>query len=149
MESFKKNIPLNGLSGSIICNSLEKWKQHSKSCQWFQETQLIVETWNVTHFLSQRLDIINIIHSMERFCFISALGLNMGYYHIKLDADAIKLCTIVFPWYIGKDKYKRLPMGIKFVWFLMLFKISCQSLSKIWSMLRPLFLPWRFVDTNK
>jgi hypothetical protein len=41
----------------------------------------------------------------------------MGYYHIKLDADADadaqKLCTIVFPWYMGKYKYKRLPMGIK------------------------------------
>jgi hypothetical protein len=41
----------------------------------------------------------------------SALDLNMGYYYIKLDADAQKLCTIVFPW--GKYKYKRLPMGIK------------------------------------
>jgi hypothetical protein len=41
----------------------------------------------------------------------SALDLNMGYYHIKLDADAQKICTIVFPW--GKFKYKRLPMGIK------------------------------------
>jgi hypothetical protein len=37
----------------------------------------------------------------------------MGYYHIKLDADAQKLCTIVFPWNMGKYKYKRLPMGIK------------------------------------
>jgi hypothetical protein len=37
----------------------------------------------------------------------------MGYYHIKLDADAQKLCTIVFPWHTEKDKYKRLPMGIK------------------------------------
>jgi Reverse transcriptase (RNA-dependent DNA polymerase) len=35
----------------------------------------------------------------------------MGYYQIKLDADAQKLCTIVFPW--GKYKYKRLAMGIK------------------------------------
>jgi hypothetical protein len=35
----------------------------------------------------------------------------MGYYHIKLDPDAQKLCTIVFPW--GKYKYKFLPMGIK------------------------------------
>jgi hypothetical protein len=51
------------------------------------------------------------IHSMEGFTFASALDLNMGYYHIKLDADAQKLCTIVFPW--GKYKYKRLPMGIK------------------------------------
>jgi dihydroorotate dehydrogenase len=37
----------------------------------------------------------------------------MFYYHIKLDADAQKLCTIVFPWLMGKYKYKRLPMGIK------------------------------------
>jgi hypothetical protein len=34
---------------------------------------------------------------MEGFTFASALGLNMGYYHIKLDADAQKLYTIVFP----------------------------------------------------
>jgi hypothetical protein len=45
--------------------------------------------------------------------FASALDLNMGYYHIKLDADAQKLCTIVFLW--GRYKYKCLPMGIKIV----------------------------------
>jgi hypothetical protein len=38
------------------------------------------------------------IRSMEGFTFASALELNMGYYHFKLDADAQKLCTIVFPW---------------------------------------------------
>jgi hypothetical protein len=30
-------------------------KQYNKSCQWFQQTQLIVETVYVTHFLFQRL----------------------------------------------------------------------------------------------
>jgi hypothetical protein len=30
-----------------------------------------------------------------------------------LNADDQKLCTIVFPWQMGKYKYKRLPMGIK------------------------------------
>jgi hypothetical protein len=42
------------------------------------------------------------IRSMEGFIFASALDLNMGYYHIKLDADAYnqKPCTIVFPWHI-------------------------------------------------
>jgi hypothetical protein len=38
------------------------------------------------------------IRSMEEFTFASVLDLNMGYYHIKLDADTQKLCTIVFPW---------------------------------------------------
>jgi hypothetical protein len=55
----------------------------------------------------------DMIRSMEGFTFASALYLNMGYYHIKLDADAQKLCTIVFPWHMGKYKYKPLPMGIK------------------------------------
>jgi hypothetical protein len=76
---------------------------------------------------------------MEGFTFASALDLNMGYYHIKLDADAQKLCTIVFPWHIGKYKYKRLPMGTKIAWFLVFFKMSCLNLSKIWNMLRLTF----------
>jgi hypothetical protein len=53
------------------------------------------------------------IRSMEGFTFASALDLNMDYYHIKLDADDQKLCTIVFPWHIRKYKYKRFPMAIK------------------------------------
>jgi hypothetical protein len=78
------------------------------------------------------------IRSMEGFTFASELDLNMGYYHIKLDVDADnqKLCTIVFPWHMGKYKYKHLPMGIKIACLLMFFKNSCLSLSKIWNMLR-------------
>jgi hypothetical protein len=55
------------------------------------------------------------IRSMKGFTFASALDLNMGYYHIKLDhgADAQNLCTIVFPWHMKKYKYKLLPMGIR------------------------------------
>jgi hypothetical protein len=53
----------------------------------------------------------DMIQSMEGFNFATALDLNMGYYCIKLDADAQRLCTIIFPW--GKYKYKRLPIGIK------------------------------------
>ena len=34
----------------------------------------------------------------------------MGDYTIRLDPDASKFCTIIFPW--GKFSYKRLPMGI-------------------------------------
>jgi hypothetical protein len=76
------------------------------------------------------------IRSMEGFTFALALDLNMGYYHIKLDADAQNLCISVFPWCIGKYKYKRSPMGIQIAWFLIFFKMSCLSLSKIWNMLR-------------
>ena len=34
----------------------------------------------------------------------------MAYYTIRLDPDASKICTIIFPW--GKYSYLRLPMGI-------------------------------------
>jgi hypothetical protein len=78
----------------------------------------------------------DMIRSMEGFTFASALDFNIGYYHIKLDADAKKLCTIVFPW--GKYKYKCLPMGIKIAPDV--FKTSCLSLSKIWNMLRPILM---------
>jgi hypothetical protein len=64
----------------------------------------------------------DMIRSMEGFTFDSALDLNMGYYHIKLDADAQRLCTIAFPWHMGKYKYKRLPMVIKIAWFLIFSK---------------------------
>jgi hypothetical protein len=36
------------------------------------------------------------IRSMEGFTFDSAFDINVGNYHFKLDADAQKLCPIVF-----------------------------------------------------
>jgi hypothetical protein len=86
---------------------------------------------------------------MEGFTFASALDLNMGYYHIKVDydSDTQKLCTIVFPW--RKYKYKRLPIGIKIAGSLMFFKTSYLSLSKIWNMLRqPSYLDDLLILTN-
>jgi hypothetical protein len=53
----------------------------------------------------------DMIRSIEGFTFASALNLNIDYYHIKLDADAQKICTIVFPWQKGKYKYKRSCRG--------------------------------------
>jgi hypothetical protein len=51
-----------------------------------------------------------VLQELEGFSFATDLSLNMGYYTIKLDPDASKICTIIFPW--GKYSYKRLPMGI-------------------------------------
>jgi hypothetical protein len=48
--------------------------------------------------------------NLEGFQHATALDLNMGYYHVKLDADSRKLCTIVLPF--GKFEYQRLPQGI-------------------------------------
>ena len=51
-----------------------------------------------------------VLQELEGFTFAMALDLNMGYYTIRLDPDASKICTIIFPW--GKYSYLKLPMGI-------------------------------------
>jgi hypothetical protein len=51
-----------------------------------------------------------VLQEIEGFSFATALDLNMGYYTIRLDPDASKICTIIF--LLGKYSYNRLPMGI-------------------------------------
>ncbi len=41
--------------------------------------------------------------------YATTLDLNMGYYTLRLNPTAAKMCTIIFPW--GKYYYQRLPMG--------------------------------------
>jgi hypothetical protein len=50
------------------------------------------------------------IRSMEGFTFASALDLNMGYYHIKLDADTQKLCTQTLTHW-----YQEYPVSVVFL----------------------------------
>jgi hypothetical protein len=69
-------------------------------------THLIIET---PLFSMPKIGKSDMIRSMEGFTFDLALDLNMGYYHIKSDADSQNLFTIVFLWHLGKCKYKRLP----------------------------------------
>ena len=47
---------------------------------------------------------------LEGFTYGTSLDLNTGYYHIALDPNSRKLCTIILPW--GKYEYQRLPMGL-------------------------------------
>ena len=51
-----------------------------------------------------------VLQEMEGFTYATSLDLNMGYYTIRLDADAQKICTLILPW--GKYSYMRLPMGL-------------------------------------
>jgi hypothetical protein len=94
----------------------------------FRKLNLLLKRYISTNSYSKDGDG-DMIRSMEGFTFASALDLNLGYYNIKLDTDAQKVCTIVFSWQMGKYKYKCLPMGIKIAWFLMFFKTSCLSLT--------------------
>ncbi len=51
-----------------------------------------------------------VLQEIEWISYATALDLNTGYYTIRLDPDASKICTIIFLW--GKYSYKWLPMGI-------------------------------------
>jgi hypothetical protein len=51
-----------------------------------------------------------VLQELKSFSFETTLDLNMGYYTIRLDSDASKICTKIFPW--GKYSSKQLPMGI-------------------------------------
>jgi hypothetical protein len=51
------------------------------------------------------------LQHLECFSFATSLDLHsMGYYSIRLDPDAQKMCTIVSPF--GKYQFVSLPMGI-------------------------------------
>ena len=52
----------------------------------------------------------DLMMKLEGFTYGTSLDLNMGYYHIQLNPDSKKLCTIVLPF--GKYEYQKLPMGL-------------------------------------
>jgi len=52
----------------------------------------------------------DVLQELEGFTFATSIDLNMGYWTIRLDPDAQKICTISLPW--GKYSYMRLPMGV-------------------------------------
>ena len=52
----------------------------------------------------------DMLQKLKGFQWTTSLDLNMGYYHILLNPDARRYCTIVLPW--GKYEYLRLPMGL-------------------------------------
>ena len=76
--------------------------------------KLLSDFWEVNKRLVRKPfpipKISTVLQEIEGFSYATALDLNMGYYTIRLDPDASKICTIIFPW--GKYSYKRLPMGI-------------------------------------
>ena len=47
---------------------------------------------------------------MEGFTYATALDLDMGYYILRLDPSAQRICNIILPW--GKYSYLQLPIGV-------------------------------------
>ena len=55
------------------------------------------------------LKISTVLQELEGFTYATALDLNMGYYTIRLDPGASKICNIILP--LGKCSHLQLPMG--------------------------------------
>ncbi len=55
--------------------------------------------------------IITTLQELEGFTYATAIDLNMGYYTVRLVAQASEMCTIIFSW--GKYSYNRLPLGFE------------------------------------
>lgn len=52
----------------------------------------------------------DVMQTLQGFQFATALDLNMGYHHVRLDPGAQKMHAAVLPW--GKCKFLRLPIGL-------------------------------------
>ncbi len=64
--------------------------------------------WFVVRQLYLTPKISTTLQKLESFTYAMAVDLNMGYYTIRLDPMAVKMCTIIFSWgYL----YLRLPIG--------------------------------------
>jgi hypothetical protein len=97
--------------------------EQQPASEWASSLFIIPKKNRSVHFLSnfwevnKRLirkpfpipKISTVLQELEGFTFATALDLNMGYYTIRLNPDAFRICTIIFPW--EKNSYKRLPIG--------------------------------------
>jgi hypothetical protein len=104
-----------------------KWgvleQKQQQASEWASPSFIILKKNNTIHFLGNFWEVNKrlvrkpflikkktLVQELEGFSFATAIDLNMGYYTIRLDPDASKICTIIFPW--GKYSCKQLPMGI-------------------------------------
>ncbi len=93
-----------------LCNiGVLEWQPSS---QWASPTFIIPQKDSTVHTLSDFRElnehiarkpypipkISTILQELEGFTYATALDLNMGYYTIRLDPTATKMCTIIFPW---------------------------------------------------
>jgi hypothetical protein len=118
----KKHVETTKREVQQLCKlGVLKWQDDS---EWASPTFIISKKDNTVRVVSDFREvnkrvvrkpfpipkISTVLQELEGFTYATALDLNMGYYTIRLDPDASKICTIIFPW--SKYSYLRLPMGI-------------------------------------
>jgi hypothetical protein len=130
LESLKKTIPLNGLLYSHHLRFLRKTESNTIRVVTDLGIAELILLLKHHPFPIPKIGETDMIRSMKGFTFASALDLNMGYYHIKLDADSGKL----------KIQIQTLTHGYQNFLVPDVFQTSCQNVSKIWNMLIPILM---------
>jgi hypothetical protein len=104
----------------LIAIGVLKWQPSSK---WASLSFIIPKKDQTVHTISDFRELIkrivrkpypipkisSTLQELEGFTYATTLDLNIGYYTIRLDPTAAKMCTTIFPW--GKYSCQRLPMG--------------------------------------
>ncbi len=114
-ENIKKEVERLCQLGVLERQPASEWASPSFVIPKKDKTVCFLsDFWEVNKRLTRKPfpipKISTVLQEIEGFSYATALDLNMGYYTIRLDPDASKICTVIFPW--GKYSYKRLPMGI-------------------------------------
>eukprot|EP00804_Cyclotella_cryptica_P027321 CCRYP_019628-RA/>CCRYP_019628-RA protein AED:0.81 eAED:0.81 QI:0/0/0/0.5/0/0/2/0/195 len=106
----KKHIEITKREVQRLCDlGVLKWQDDS---EWASPTFIIPKKDNTVRVVSDFREvnkrivrkpfpipkISTVLQELEGFTYATALDLNMGYYTIRLDPDASKICTIIFPW---------------------------------------------------
>eukprot|EP00804_Cyclotella_cryptica_P011146 CCRYP_020840-RA/>CCRYP_020840-RA protein AED:0.15 eAED:0.28 QI:0/0/0/1/0/0/3/0/289 len=101
----KKHVETTKREVQRLCDlGVLKWRDDS---EWALPRLKIPKKDNTVWVVS---DFSTVLQELEGFTYATALDFNMGYYTIRSDPDASKICTIIFQW--GKYSYLRLPMGV-------------------------------------
>eukprot|EP00804_Cyclotella_cryptica_P001002 CCRYP_012344-RA/>CCRYP_012344-RA protein AED:0.42 eAED:0.44 QI:0/0/0/1/0.5/0.33/3/0/239 len=106
----KKHVETTKREVQRLCDlGILKWEDDS---EWASPTFIVPKkdntVWVVSNFrdVNKRVvrkpftipKISTVLQEVEGFAYATSLDLNMGYYTIRLDPDAFKICTNIFPW---------------------------------------------------
>ncbi len=104
----------------LVAIGVLKWQPSSK---WASPSFIIPKKYHTVHTILDFRElnkhivckpypipkISTTLQELEGSTYATTLDLNMGYYTVRLDPTAAKMCTIIFP--LGKYLYQRLLMG--------------------------------------
>ncbi len=93
--------PLSKWASPSFIIPKKNYTVHTISDFWELNKQIVIKPYPIPKISTT-------LQELEGFTYATTLDLNMGYYTIRLDPTATKMCTIIFPW--GKYSYQRLPM---------------------------------------